>query len=51
CKICNKVFNRKYDLQRHNKIHLGIKPYKCINCNKTFTRSDYLKRHLRNKTC
>ncbi|ORX63231.1 hypothetical protein BCR32DRAFT_213842, partial [Anaeromyces robustus] len=40
---CNKVFNRKYDLERHKRKHLDIKPYKCIICKKSFTRSDYLK--------
>ncbi|ORX54187.1 hypothetical protein BCR36DRAFT_322475 [Piromyces finnis] len=47
CFICNKVFNRKYDLRRHARLHTNLTPYKCKACGKKFCRSDYLKNHIR----
>ncbi|OUM70628.1 hypothetical protein PIROE2DRAFT_30688, partial [Piromyces sp. E2] len=48
CSICNKVFNRKYDLRRHVRLHTNNTPYKCKACGQGFARSDYLKNHIRN---
>jgi uncharacterized Zn-finger protein len=46
----NKAFTQQCNLERHERIHTGIKPYKCKHyCNKTFTHQDHLKRHIR--TC
>ena len=47
CPICKKIFNRKYDFQRHYRIHEDNKPYKCKVCGVSYTRSDYLKKHIR----
>lgn len=47
CKTCPRLFARKHDLQRHNRIHTGEKPYVCTCCNMAFARTDALKRHLR----
>ncbi|KAI8982332.1 hypothetical protein BDF20DRAFT_808204, partial [Mycotypha africana] len=47
CSICSFAFVRKHDLQRHSRVHTGVKPYSCPSCQKAFARTDALKRHLR----
>ncbi|KAI9473660.1 MAG: hypothetical protein EXX96DRAFT_578844 [Benjaminiella poitrasii] len=47
CCLCPRAFARKYDLQRHIRVHTGAKPYSCLNCRKLFARTDALRRHLR----
>jgi len=51
CDICQRVFSRKYDLNRHRRIHTGDKPYKCHICGLGFTRSDHRDLHIRRKPC
>ncbi|KAF1950472.1 hypothetical protein CC80DRAFT_482554 [Byssothecium circinans] len=47
CKNCNRKFARLEHLQRHDRIHSGVKPFSCSECNYSFTRSDLLVRHER----
>ncbi|ORX42739.1 hypothetical protein BCR36DRAFT_587009 [Piromyces finnis] len=51
CDICCKVFSRKYDRDRHYRIHLNIYPYSCKVCYKRFIRSDYVINHVRTTSC
>ncbi|ORX89152.1 hypothetical protein K493DRAFT_168850, partial [Basidiobolus meristosporus CBS 931.73] len=45
CTHCSRSFTRKYDLERHERLHTGDKPYKCAFCHKSFTRVDARQRH------
>ncbi|KAL5261964.1 hypothetical protein ACHWQZ_G007612 [Mnemiopsis leidyi] len=47
---CNKTFGRNEERTRHEKIHLGLKPYQCTKCYKKFGRKDHLKQHNRTHT-
>jgi len=47
CKICEKGFKNKTDLQRHESTHKSIKQHVCEVCNSSFARRDHLKRHKR----
>ncbi|KAK9766904.1 hypothetical protein K7432_003655 [Basidiobolus ranarum] len=51
CSYCKKAFARKYDLDRHSRLHTGDKPYKCTFCNKGFARVDARKRHYKANDC
>ncbi|KAG0936186.1 hypothetical protein G6F57_014204 [Rhizopus arrhizus] len=52
CDFCSRKFARKYDVNRHTRIHTGKKPYVCSCCHKCFARSDALNRHIRKEvTC
>lgn len=47
CDQCPLRFSRDFDLQRHKKVHLGIKPsrtklFHCPGCNMSFGRQDWL---------
>ncbi|KAI8873916.1 hypothetical protein GQ42DRAFT_104000, partial [Ramicandelaber brevisporus] len=47
CPTCKQSFLRSHDLNRHMKIHVDMKPYRCIHngCSKQFARVDAMKRH------
>ncbi|KAF2683191.1 hypothetical protein K458DRAFT_305681 [Lentithecium fluviatile CBS 122367] len=47
CTACSRMFARLEHLQRHERIHSGVKPFSCSECNYSFTRSDLLVRHER----
>lgn len=48
CKICSKSFKKKEHMTQHNKLHAGIRPFKCNEnyCNKSFSRKEHLMRHM-----
>lgn len=37
-------------LNRHLRLHSGIRPYRCPMCHTNFSRSDHLSTHLRTHT-
>ncbi|KAI8879567.1 hypothetical protein K501DRAFT_283906 [Backusella circina FSU 941] len=52
CSFCTRSFTRRHDLDRHTRIHTGIKPYGCPCCQKSFARSDARGRHFQSDpTC
>lgn len=46
CTFCSRFFSRRHDLERHTRVHTGIKPYHCPSCQKSFARSDARGRHF-----
>ncbi|CEP16901.1 hypothetical protein [Parasitella parasitica] len=52
CLYCARAFSRRHDLERHVRVHTGVKPYHCPCCQKAFTRSDARGRHFQSDpTC
>ena len=47
CKVCEKKFSQKGDLNRHMLTHTKVKAHECDICKKNFTRRDSLLRHFR----
>jgi len=37
CDVCNKAFNKLYNLNKHKRTHTGEAPYVCDECKKAFT--------------
>ena len=49
CAECSAVFNKKYKLQQHMRVHTGEKPFHCTfgKCDKKFARKTNLQLHQR----
>ncbi|XP_043245195.1 zinc finger protein 2 homolog [Amphibalanus amphitrite] len=47
CSRCKRTFRRRADLERHQDVHTGARPYVCNRCNKSFTSQPVWKKHLR----
>ena len=45
CKVCDKTFAVKSNLNKHEKFHTGEKPYSCKKCNKSYSYLRDLKHH------
>lgn len=48
CNTCSAETKTKFDMQRHLRIHMGIKLFKCFFCDKSCARKTSLKRHCFN---
>ena len=48
CRLCGKMNPRKYDLQKHVRIHTGERPFACKVCQRTFNDKSAIIKHLRN---
>merc|ERR1719203_1904329 len=44
---CDRSFYQRSDLRRHQRVHLGVKPFKCSVCLKEFTQRGSLYRHIK----
>lgn len=51
CPYCQKLFNRRHDLERHLPKHTKEANYPCEHCGKRFTRKDAMKRHVELNRC
>ena len=46
CRYCGKGFATKQRLERHERIHTGVRPYVCEICSKAFTQKEHKNYHL-----
>ena len=46
CKLCPKVYDTKYHLNRHLISHGGNRPHLCLKCGKSFSQKCDLNRHM-----
>jgi hypothetical protein len=45
CQVCDKRFHSRQQVERHEAVHSGRKPFSCGDCAKSFSRRDKLKEH------
>ena len=46
CRFCGKRFLKPSDLDRHERIHTGDRPYRCEGCGKSFIQKHSLAIHI-----
>uniref|UniRef100_A0A1I7U8Y2 Zinc finger protein 26 n=1 Tax=Caenorhabditis tropicalis TaxID=1561998 RepID=A0A1I7U8Y2_9PELO len=46
CVECSRTFTRRNDLNRHMKIHTGVKDFECTECSRSFRTKSTLKSHM-----
>lgn len=46
CPMCNRYFNKEWNLKQHLRIHTGERPYSCHLCPYKSTQNSTLKRHM-----
>merc|ERR1719402_224512 len=46
CKLCNKIFNRRYNLRVHRVSHTDKSTYQCLVCAKNFVTLHIFKQHI-----
>lgn len=46
CSLCDRRFRKKCDLERHERVHSGEKPYECLICKGTFQQAHNLTKHM-----
>ncbi|KAL3288533.1 hypothetical protein HHI36_002973 [Cryptolaemus montrouzieri] len=47
CDLCNRRFNKSYNLTRHRSIHIGLKPFVCHICGKCFRLYSSFRKHIK----
>lgn len=46
CLHCGKTFSQKGNMERHMRLHTGVKPYRCHLCRRSFSRKEALLGHI-----
>lgn len=47
CRACGKAFTGLSNLEAHQRVHTGERPFRCFTCGKSFSEAGNLKKHQR----
>ncbi|KAJ1524552.1 hypothetical protein ONE63_011040 [Megalurothrips usitatus] len=47
CDLCDRRYKKKSHLERHQRVHTGVRPYPCPTCDKRFAVRSILNQHIR----
>lgn len=47
CMVCGRMFRKKSSCDKHQPLHMAIKPHNCPYCAKAFTQRELLMKHLK----
>lgn len=46
CSYCNKIFEKPFNLQQHERVHTGERPFQCIICGRAFSQKANVRKHM-----
>ena len=46
CSFCGKEFEKQFNLQQHERIHTGERPFQCIICGRAFSQKSNVRKHM-----
>ncbi|KAK6623568.1 hypothetical protein RUM43_009420 [Polyplax serrata] len=46
CSYCGKTFEKPFNLQQHERVHTGERPFQCIICGRAFSQKSNVRKHM-----
>lgn len=46
CSYCGKIFEKPFNLQQHERVHTGERPFQCIICGRAFSQKSNVRKHM-----
>lgn len=46
CSYCGKLFEKPFNLQQHERVHTGERPFQCVICGRAFSQKANVRKHM-----